>query len=83
VPCTKLKKRADGRFRKVYAGVPFYCLTEKEATDKASAYKCDLAAGLRAEQAVNLGSELRSNGTGTVLRAARAGCSGQLCNSVI
>jgi integrase len=51
MPRTKLKKRKDGRFRKVYAGVPFYGLTEKEATDKANAYKRDLEAGLRAEQA--------------------------------
>ncbi len=51
MPRTKLKKRKDGRYRKLYAGVPFYGLTEKEATDKANAYKRDIEAGLRAEQA--------------------------------
>ena len=51
MPRTKLKKRADGRYRKLYNGIPFYGLTEKEAIDKANAYKRDIEAGLRAEQA--------------------------------
>jgi len=51
MPRAKLKKRKDGRYRKIYAGIPFYGLTEKEAIDKANAYKRDIEAGLRAEQA--------------------------------
>ena len=51
MPRTKLKKRKDGRYRKLYNGIPFYGYTEKEACDKADAYKRDIEAGLRAEQA--------------------------------
>ena len=51
MPRTNLKKRADGRYRKLFNGIPFYGLTEKEAIDKANAYKRDIEAGLRAEQA--------------------------------
>jgi len=51
MPRPTLKKRKDGRYRKVNAGVPFYGLTEKEASDKANTYKRDIEAGLRAEQA--------------------------------
>ena len=51
MPRTKLKKRKDGRYRKLYNGIPFYGLTEKEAIDKSNAYKRDIEAGLRAEEA--------------------------------
>ena len=36
MPRTKLKKRKDGRYRKLYNGIPFYGYTEKEACDKAT-----------------------------------------------
>ncbi len=51
MPRTKLKKRKDGRYRKLFNGIPFYGYTEKEAIDKANAYQRDIEAGLRAEQA--------------------------------
>ena len=51
MPSAHLKKRKDGRYRKVYQGLPFYGYTEKEALENAAAYKRDLDAGLRAEAA--------------------------------
>ena len=57
MPRTRLKKRADGRYRCSANGVYFYGSTEREAKAKRAQYLADLAQGLDASATDTTGDE--------------------------